>query len=457
MHSIRWEDACGYLTRLSLCNEPGCNEAFEQRLEQPASEGSREEMIMMRRIVGLAVCLTFALSMVALADWDPGDCYKMHYPQLPIDLVNPDLNGIDVAFEFGRLADDWECSYDGEVTDIHFWVSWQADMVNDIMGFTVTIWSDNPMGPHGHSIPNARLWERDFGPGDFVVRDMDDHIQDWFNPWTGEYYPGDHSLWQQINILDIENPFYQYAGNVYWLEIDMWGASECGWKVSGSEQFRDDAVYWDFPDFIELRHPETLESLDLAFVITCEETFGYGWEDFLDVLGLYGSGTPPMIVTNVGAPDPVYGGLRSLRLEDNSPSGTPQAFVAWVRGLKDGDCVRASFWRYDVTPGASPSCRIWGHWNDTDSCTGYSGSASGNDDYGPGTGWDKASWKWVVSGGHTGLIIECRTYSNPGDVVWIDDITVSIDCLSDAIIIFPDAGPSAVEPTTWSRIKSMYR
>jgi hypothetical protein len=310
------------------------------------------------------------------------------------------------------------------------------------------------MGPNGYSIPNGRLWERDFGPDDFVVRDMDYHVQDWYNPWTGEYIVGDHSTWQQINIVDIWEPFYQELGEIYWLEIDMWGAT-CGWKVSGSEPFMDDAVYWDFPEFIELRHPETLESLDLAFVITCEEEVWFGWEDMTTVLGLYGSGTPPIIATNVGAPDPVYSGLRSLRLEDNSPSGTPQAYLAWVRDLQDGDVVEAGFWRYDVTAGAAPSCRIWGHWNDTDSCTGYSGSASGNSDYGPGTGWDFATWTWTVSGGHTGLIIECRTYSSPGDVVWVDDIMVRIPC--GARVTFPDAGPSAVMPTTWSRLKAMYR
>ena len=411
----------------------------------------------MRRSAIVALGLALALSTPALADWDPGDCYKMHYPQLPTYYINPDLTAMDVAFEFGRLADDWQCTESGYVTDIHFWISWRCDMVGPVDGFTVVIWSDNPEGPDGYSIPNEPLWSRDFYHPEFVVRDLPDHIQDWYNPWQDSLFYADHMVWQQINIVDIVSPFYQEEGQIYWLEIDMWGAPQCGWKVSGSPQFRDDAVYWDFPIFKELKDPYTHESLDLAFVITCEEEFGYEWEDFSTVLGLYGAGTPPIIATNVGAPDPVFSGLRSLRLEDSCPSGTPQAYVAWVRNLKDGDCVRASFWRYDVTPGVAPSCRIWAHWNDTDSCMGYSGSAGGNDDYGPSTGWDRTAWHWVVSGGHTGLIIECRTYSNPGDVVWIDDVRVSLDCLSDAFVIFPDAGPSAVETTTWGRVKAMYR
>jgi hypothetical protein len=153
----------------------------------------------------------------------------------------------------------------------------------------------------------------------------------------------------------------------------------------------------------------------------------YGWEDGIGtVLALYGTGDPPIIATNVGAPDPIHAGARSLRLEDNSPTGTPQAYLAWIVGLTDGDVVEAGFWRYDTTPDVSPSVRIWGHWNDDPlDINGYAGSAGGNEDYGPSEGWDEASWSWTVVDGHTGLVIEARTYSNPGDTVWLDDLMVT--------------------------------
>ena len=152
----------------------------------------------------------------------------------------------------------------------------------------------------------------------------------------------------------------------------------------------------------------------------------YGWEDGGTVLGMYGAGSPPVIATNVGAPDPVYSGLRSLRLEDNSPSGTPQAYVAWVKGLQDGDSITATVWRYDDTLGTAPSCRIWGHWNDDpNDLNGYNGSASGNEDYGPGIGWGQTAHTWVVDDGHTGLVIEMRTYSNPCDTVWVDELVIT--------------------------------
>ena len=76
---------------------------------------------------------------------------------------------------------------------------------------------------------------------------------------------------------------------------------------------------------------------------------------FDTVLALYGSGDPPMIATNVGAPLPVYEGERSLELVDNSPDGTPQAYVAWVQNMAPGEDVTATIRRYDDT-GFHPHC-----------------------------------------------------------------------------------------------------
>ncbi len=175
-----------------------------------------------------------------------------------------------------------------------------------------------------------------------------------------------------------------------------------------------------------------------------------GWEGTGTVLGLYGSGSPPMNVALVGSP--VHAGSQSLELEDNSPTGTPQAFVAWVLGLTDGDEVTASFWRYDVTPGTSPSCRIWAHWNDDPGDVyGYNGSAGGNSDYGPGTGWDLVEYTWTVVDGHTGIVIEARTYSGPGDTVWIDDLTVTAP---DGTTIYTPDNFTALDQGTWADIKS---
>ena len=180
-----------------------------------------------------------------------------------------------------------------------------------------------------------------------------------------------------------------------------------------------------------------------ALVVCClvapamaSQTLSYGWEDGVGtILGEYPAGA--FGDTNVGAPDPVHSGDRSLRLERLS-SGTPQGFVAWIVGLTDGDVIDADFWRYDNTPGLPPSARIWAHYTDTGgTIDDYAGSASGPSDYGPGLGWDNIAHSWTFDsdlGSRDGLVIEARVYSNPGDTVWIDDITVTAP--DHATIIF---------------------
>ena len=187
-------------------------------------------------------------------------------------------------------------------------------------------------------------------------------------------------------------------------------------------------------------------------------THYFGWEDGTStVLETYpAGGAGAMLTYNVTAPDPVYTGSRSLKCVDDLVSGTPQAFICWVRGLEIGDEVYAGFYRYDDTPGTSPSIRISGHWNDDPlDITGYAGSAGYNGDYGEGLGWDFHDYTFVNGDGHTGLVIEARTYSNPGDTAWIDDLVIIAPDHDGIEVIFPD-GSVPVENTTMSRVKALY-
>lgn len=191
-------------------------------------------------------------------------------------------------------------------------------------------------------------------------------------------------------------------------------------------------------------------SMIFAFVpiASAVQTVNFGWEGTETLLGMY----PEEGVTAQIATDPVHGGSQSLYLERVSES-TPQAFVAWIIGLSDGDEVTGSFWRYDITPGVAPSCRIWAHWNDDPGDINvYSGSASGNGDYGTGEGWDETSYTWTVAEGHTGLVIEARVYSNPGDIVWVDDMTIIAP--DGATIYVP--GTVSLESGTWADIKAAF-
>jgi len=191
-----------------------------------------------------------------------------------------------------------------------------------------------------------------------------------------------------------------------------------------------------------------------ASAITCI----YDWEDCGTILGTYPEDPPGIIATNVTSP--VYEGFRALELYDDYASGTPQAFLAWITGCSDGDVIEASFWRYDMTPGAAPSCRIWAHYADDVDITSYYGSASGQSDYGPGTGWDMATFTWTFTApdpAATALIIECRTYSNPGDIVYVDYLTVKVNPYTTQCIHFPVSGPSATENSRWGKIKALYQ
>jgi len=242
--------------------------------------------------------LALALPAAAMADWDPGDPYKMHCPQMP------DLDGWDVDFQHFTIdqpetafpADDWECTQTGPVTDFHFWVSMKGDTLeSNPLGevpFTIRflgawIFGNLPDGGNGYSVPNIA----DLKWGGFVenfaqVRHWATSPQGWFDPLTGEVTPGDHDHIYQVNVTGITEipgqlspPFVQEKGEIYWLRLGVYAQNEAdewvdlGWKTTDG-QFMDDAVYMyrDLVHNIE-EYRELIidgESRDLSFVITPE-------------------------------------------------------------------------------------------------------------------------------------------------------------------------------------------
>jgi hypothetical protein len=199
--------------------------------------------------------------------------------------------------------------------------------------------------------------------------------------------------------------------------------------------------------------------LAFAGVAGAETVVDYGWEDDGDVLAIYPD-EDSIIPSNVAEWEPgeqVYDGNFALKLVDNAESGTPQAYLVYLWFLQDGDEITVSFYRYDDSPEAAPSVRIWGHWNHElpGNPEGYSGSAGGNGDYGPGEGWDQTEYTWTAVDGHSGLVIEARTYSLAGDTVWLDNL--HIEAPDHVWIQIP--GCSSVGPgdATWSDVKSLFR
>jgi len=234
--------------------------------------------------------------------WDEGDGHKMHWPQLP-DLKP---TGVDVDNFWVPLADDFLCTESGPIRDIHIWGSFAGDCLPPAgvhgMTFKLTILTNVPADadstmPWSH--PGERKWTRVFEPCQYTVRRVDEEgPEDWYDPATGLYVPGDHFQVYQYNFCIDEEPFMvQEEGTIYWLEVkdmtpDDAGAT-FGWKTTIAApkdedlRYMDDAV-WRNEDpaigpvgWLPLKYPEGHDyfdqTMDLAFVITGEKE-PCGWK-----------------------------------------------------------------------------------------------------------------------------------------------------------------------------------
>lgn len=226
-----------------------------------------------RRLLVFVAAASLMASVVR-GDWKPGDSFKMHFPQLP------DPQGWDIEFVTAQheVADDWLCTETGPVSDIHFWYSVAQDKPTQIGTVTAIIYKDVPVGgeptPLPYSHPGQELWRRTFDASQFKVIDpFGTGTQGFADPQQSGsigWQPNDHHLFKQINIVDIQNPFEQQQGTIYWLGLYVnWEGTQspAGWKTS-LEHFQDDAVYRTLQGtWAELISPAGV-SLDMAFVIT---------------------------------------------------------------------------------------------------------------------------------------------------------------------------------------------
>ena len=217
---------------------------------------------MRKKIIGILVCtLLIAVTGTTFADWEEGEPYKMHYPQLP------DPNGYDVDWGDWELADDWDCTETGTVDDIHFWISWFENFPMDIPLIEVSIWSNEPHGPNNYSIPKDPLWNGTFIEGQFIVAGPWTGYQYWYMPW-GELILIPHYSYYQINIKNITDLFKQIENETYWLVIKMPLNDEyiVGWKTTYEDlHFRDYAVWLEPSGTWSM-----IDGIDFAFVITGE-------------------------------------------------------------------------------------------------------------------------------------------------------------------------------------------
>ncbi len=183
--------------------------------------------------------------------------------------------------------------------------------------------------------------------------------------------------------------------------------------------------------------------LSISFLISDS----YSWEDGGTILGSYGNLSDP---ANVGPTNGItpYDGDYMLTVSEYPISDTPQAFIAWVTDISDGDEITACFYGYDDTPGASSSMRVWGSWSDNNDITSYAGTADGNTDYTAGTGWDQVCHTFSTSQENwesgSALVVQARLYSSSSAtsaVQYFIDLVEVTTSSSTATIHFP--GPVA--------------
>ncbi len=186
-------------------------------------------------VVSLAVFLT---GNACLGDWDEGGSYKMHWPQLP----DKTPMGIDISVKPPNiLADDFLCTEDGPITNIHIWGSWSNDMDDQFVEFTLSIHADIPSNPpvQMYSMPGQTLWSFKFGPGQYTMRPYWTNVfgEGWMTPPTNYVAPpfGDHYIFQYNFAIAVPAAFVQTNGVIYWLDVQakplVFTNNSFGWKT----------------------------------------------------------------------------------------------------------------------------------------------------------------------------------------------------------------------------------
>ncbi|MHC4499752.1 MAG: DUF7901 domain-containing protein, partial [Planctomycetota bacterium] len=217
-------------------------------------------------------------------------------PDLSPNGVDVDATANDDLWWLGQiLADDFNCTETGPITDIHIWGSWFHDVTPyqdpTQVDFYLSIYSDRPVGPNGWSEPNEWLWDWWFAAGDFTVSIEANNLDEGYYVPCEPYYehPADSICYRYDFYIDPLDAFMQRGDPcnpvVYWLVVEAYPGEigdiepiRFGWKTTDPmNHFKDDAVWRDSSGgwWEELRypagHPHEGTSIDLAFEITTEE------------------------------------------------------------------------------------------------------------------------------------------------------------------------------------------
>lgn len=267
------------------------------------------------------------------------------YPIKWLQAPEQGSEGVDVSDQT-ELADDFQCTQSGPITDIHFWGSFLYDLLPPdgpgSLPITLSIYDDVPRGPDNpYSHPGTLKWSMDFAPGQYQVGNNMHTSEWWHDPaallpaWL---FPGDTNMYQFDFYIDPADAFQQVEGNIYWLSVKYasGGANYAfGWKTTCND-WNDDACWLDASGiWKELRyggnHPRAPESLNLAFALSGPE--GLSDLDFGDAPSPYAT-----LLANNGARHFAIPGFCLGPLEDTEADGQPHALA--LGDLPDEDGVQ---------------------------------------------------------------------------------------------------------------------
>jgi hypothetical protein len=264
-------------------------------------------------------------------------------------------NGVDVN-DFVPLADDFQCTQNGPVTDVHIWGSFLSDIVPKggpgNMNITLTFYRDIPMGSGGFSHPGPPIWTKTFAPGQFSIGPCFATDGEWWHDpatlpplWKPT---ADMQIWQLDFYIPADSAFQQVSNVIYWLGVQYTPVGtdstfSFGWKTSYI-QWNDAGCWYDQsvlawkPLLYGDGHPQAqsitpFNRMNLAFALSTEDL---DWGDAPDP-------AYPTLAVSGGASHRVVSGLMLGNLIDVEGDGQPNATATGddLSNLGDEDGVTA--------------------------------------------------------------------------------------------------------------------
>lgn len=272
-----------------------------------------------------------------------GEVEDYEVPIQPLKwLQRPELGweGVDVDNFWVQLADDFQCSQSGPITDIHLWGSFVGDVLPQggpgNMTITLYIYSDVPAGfDSTNSHPGRLLWSKVFTYGQYTAWHVftQPDWEWWYDPATAFWQRlGDTNIYQFDFYIDPTEAFSQVEGTIYWLGVKYTpGANDrftFGWKTT-YEPWNDNAcwldnsgpapvwrpmVYGDGHPWAQLKPPGN--SINLAFAVSGQAGEVLDFGDAPDP-------TYPTLLASNGARHTVVPGLMLGNLIDAEANGQP--------------------------------------------------------------------------------------------------------------------------------------